>query len=397
MLRFGCWCASSFAATTKCGAFPVPRPLFVWKDDTCVQLTECCGHLTGGVRLLLLARCTWVGGWDGMWNYTHNKFSRLVDVLVGCALCWATRDYKHQAWVDDEDDRPQAVWEASILSLSDKTETRIVRFVMCCAHVSTHHSLRHRNDDDDEAHSLVYGSPSSDYISIWIGMRWTCEEENFPFAFSSSYTNMNFHFLSHRFFEYISLFPPLEHRTMGFRLPAFLRLLLLTVRWKYRFSVFFPSTSTPFLARHLRVLFCHRQEHEKRSKKKKKKKKKKLDGHFMSSVFSRHPQLLAQSSWVRTRAKLSRIWDATSISHLCDSTIAGWWYETKVRWSEHKKTAIETFFVISFLSEHRAARRTRRRNSFRFISILVFLFHFCHFFFLLMQEANQIGLEDGRK
>lgn len=94
---------------------------------------------------------------------------------------------------------------------------------------------------------------------------------------------MNFHFLSHRFFEYISLFPPLEHRTMGFRLLAFLRLPLLTVRWKYRFSVVFPSTSTPFPARHLRVLFCHRQEHEKRSKKKK---KKKLDGHFMSSVFS---------------------------------------------------------------------------------------------------------------
>lgn len=95
-------------------------------------------------------------------------------------------------------------------------------------------------------------------------------EAIFSVRFSSSYTNMNFHFLSHRFFEYISLFPPLEHRTMGFRLLAFLRLPLLTVRWKYRFSVVFPSTSTPFPARHLRVLFCHRQEHEKRSKKKRK-------------------------------------------------------------------------------------------------------------------------------
>lgn len=213
--------------------------------------------------------------------------------------------------------------------------------VTLSAHVSTHRPTA--------AHDIV----EAEHIVIIFPFEWECDER----VRGMGRRKLCPFFV--KLFEYISLTPRTtrffhflccreKHRTMDRFAWSFSLLPAFSADRSVKILIFAFSVNP--LASHLRVFVVVKNIN---------KKKKRNERCWMD--FS---SLLIASLTDSSIEKLSRIWDATSFLWRASrekSLIAGWWYETSERTREKKnlastKKTIETFFVISFLSEHEFCR-----------------------------------------
>lgn len=178
------------------------------------------------------------------------------------------------------------------------------------------------------------------------------ERLEFSARFLSSYTNVNSHFLSHRILNTFSSTPftsPCccrgKHWTMDFAWLSFSSLFAFSADRSVEILIFVFPRHQPLRSPPSRFLSSWETWGTK--KKKEKKTLLMLDRHFMLKVFS---VLLSfptpnPPGFISAVQKLSRTWDATSVSQVYNRTahskkrmIAGWRYETYKRTREDEKT-----------------------------------------------------------
>lgn len=184
---------------------------------------------------------------------------------------------------------------------------------------------------------------------------------------------------------------------MGIRPLRLSSLFLLTVRWKYRFSVavfsilLLPRLQPLFPLATFACFFCHRQEHEKRSNKKKTTAK--LDGRFMLSAFfaSADPESGPRRGKTFREYETRLQFRHSLRQHDCRMTIP----RHNGREKAHKNIERLKLFSRDFISlSERSGARGVGRNSSRFISILVFVstFFILHSAVIVLEANIGIGL-----